>query len=126
LVDVASPSINAAVEVDGVVETGVSKKVDDHLTASAMMADNHQRSVGRELFSASRNLRHRNMQSAVQSTNIKLSRLPDVENSMPLPCAPHIRKLANGDCIGLSERFHGYSEVPPVAYTMAVHMAEWK
>jgi hypothetical protein len=26
----------------------------------------------------------------------------------------------------LSERFHGYSEVPPVAYTMAVHMAEWK
>jgi hypothetical protein len=116
LVDVASPSIDAAVEVDGIVKAGASKKVDDHLTASAMMADDHQELVRRKLFSASRNLRHRNMQSAVQPTNIKLSRLPDIENSMPLPCAPHIRKLANGDCIGLSERFYGHSEVPPVTY----------
>jgi hypothetical protein len=39
LVDLASPSIDAAVEVDCVVETGVSEKVDDHLTASAVMAN---------------------------------------------------------------------------------------
>jgi hypothetical protein len=61
LVDVASPSIDAAVEVDRVVKSGVSKKVHDHLTASAMMADDHQESIPRELFRASRNLRHWNM-----------------------------------------------------------------
>jgi hypothetical protein len=122
LVDVASPSIDAAVEVDCVVKAGASKKVDDHLTASAMMADDHQESIPRELFSASRKLRHWNMQSAVQSANRKLSRFSDVKNCMLLPCAPHVRKIANGDCIGLSERFYGHSEVPPVTY----HMAEWK
>jgi hypothetical protein len=42
LVDVASPSIDAAVEVDCVVKSGASKKVDDHLTANAMMADDHK------------------------------------------------------------------------------------
>ena len=90
------------------------------------MTNDHQQLIRREVVGASRNLRHRNMHSAFQSANIKLSRLPDIENSVPLPCAPHIRKLANRDCMGLSERFYGYSEVPPVAYTMAVHMAEWK
>jgi hypothetical protein len=38
LVDLASPSIDAAVEVDCVVKAGASKKVDDHLTASPVMA----------------------------------------------------------------------------------------
>jgi hypothetical protein len=42
LVDLASPSIDAAVEVDCVVKAGVSEKVDDHLTASAMMANDYQ------------------------------------------------------------------------------------
>jgi hypothetical protein len=99
LVDLASPSINAAVEVDCVVKAGASKKVDDHLTASAMMADDHQQLIRREVVGAGRNLRHRNMQSAFQSANIKLSRFPDIENSMRFPCAPHVRKLANGDHI---------------------------
>jgi hypothetical protein len=126
LVDIASPSIDAAVEVDRIVKSGVSEKVDDHLTASAMMADDHQWLIRREVVGASRNLRYRNMQSAVQSANLKLSRFPDVQNRMLLPCAPHIRKVANRDCIGLSERFCGHSEVPPVTYTMAVHMSDWK
>jgi hypothetical protein len=42
LVDLASPGIDAAVEVDCVVKAGVSEKVDDHLTASAMMANDYQ------------------------------------------------------------------------------------
>ena len=41
-VDLASPGFDAAVEVDGVVKAGVSKKVDDHPTASAMMANDYQ------------------------------------------------------------------------------------
>jgi hypothetical protein len=42
LVDLASPGIDAAAEVDCVVKAGVSEKVDDHLTASAMMANDYQ------------------------------------------------------------------------------------
>ena len=45
LVDLASPSIDAAVEVACVVKAGASEKVDDHLTASAMMADDHQQLI---------------------------------------------------------------------------------
>jgi hypothetical protein len=99
LVDLASPSIDAAVEVDCVVKAGGSKKVDDHLTASAMMANDHQQLIRRKVVGTSRNLRHRNMQSAFQSANIKLSRFPNIENRMLLPCAPHVRKLANRDRI---------------------------
>jgi hypothetical protein len=99
LVDLASPSIDAAVEVDCVVKAGASKKVDDHLTPSAMMANDHQQLIRREVVGASRNFRHRNMQSAFQAANIKLSRFPDIENRMLLPRAPHVRKLANGDRI---------------------------
>jgi hypothetical protein len=99
LVDLASPSIDAAVEVDCVVKAGVSEKVDDHLTASAMMANDYQWLIRREVVGARWNLRHRNMQSAFQSANIKLSRFPDIENRMLLPRAPHVRKLANRDRI---------------------------
>jgi hypothetical protein len=42
LVDLASAGIDAAAEVDCVVKAGVSEKVDDHLTASAMMANDYQ------------------------------------------------------------------------------------
>ena len=49
LVDLASPSIDAAVEVDCVVKAGGSKKVDDHLTASAMMANDHQQLIRRKV-----------------------------------------------------------------------------
>jgi hypothetical protein len=35
-VDLASPGFDTAVEVDGIVKAGVSEKVDDHLTASAV------------------------------------------------------------------------------------------
>jgi hypothetical protein len=73
LVDLASPSIDAAVEVDCVVKAGVSEKVDDHLTASAMMANDYQWLIRREIVGARWNLRHRNMQSAFQLANIKLS-----------------------------------------------------
>jgi hypothetical protein len=55
--------------------------------------------IRREVVGARWNLRHRNMQSAFQSANIKLSRFPDIENRMLLPSAPHVRKLANGDYI---------------------------
>ena len=41
-VDLASPGIDAAVEVDCVVKAGVSEKVDDHLTTSAMVANDYQ------------------------------------------------------------------------------------
>jgi hypothetical protein len=99
LVDLACPRFDAAVEVDGVVKAGVSEKVDDHLTASAMMANDYQWLIRWEVVGARWNLRHRNMQSAFQSANIKLSRFPDIENRMLLPRAPHVRKLANRDRI---------------------------
>ena len=99
LVDLASPGIDAAVEVDCVVKAGVSEKVDDHLTASAMMANDDQWLIRRQVIGARWNLRHRDMQSAFQSANIKLSRFPDIENRMLLPRVPHVRKLANRDCI---------------------------
>jgi hypothetical protein len=98
LVDLASPGIDAAVEVDRVVRAGVSEKVDDHLTASAMMANNYQWFSRREVVGVRWNLRHRNMKSS-QSANIKLSRFPDIENRMLLPRAPHVRKLADRDRI---------------------------
>ena len=63
------------------------------------MADDHQQLIHREVVSASGNFRHRNMQSAFQSANIKLSRFTDIENRMLFPCAPHVRKLANRDHI---------------------------
>jgi len=99
LVDLACPGIDAAVEVDCVVKAGVSEKVDDHLTASAMMANDYQWFFRREVVGARWNLGHQNMQSAFQSANIKLSRFPDIENRVLLPYAPHVRKLADRDCI---------------------------
>jgi hypothetical protein len=99
LVNIASPSIDAAIEIDCVVEAGASEKVDDHLTASAMMTNDHQQLIRREAIGLRRNLRHGDMQSAFQSANIKLSRLSDIENRMLFPCAPHVSKLVNGDHI---------------------------
>jgi len=99
LVNIASPSIDAAIEIDCVVKAGASEKVDDHLTASAMMTNDHQQLIRREAIGLRRKLRHGDMQSAFQSANIKLSRLPDIENRMLFPCAPHVSKLAHGDHI---------------------------
>jgi hypothetical protein len=112
--------------VDCVVKAGVSEKVDDHLTASAMMTNDHQQLIRREVIGLRRNLRHRNMQSAVQSANIKLSRLPDIENRKLLPSAAHVSKLANREHIYFSERFCGHGEIAPLTYTTAVHMSDWK
>ena len=63
------------------------------------MADDHQQLIRGEVLGLRRNLPHRNMKSAFQSANIKLSRFPDIENRMLLPCAPHVGELANRDCI---------------------------
>ena len=98
-IGLASPGIDPAVEVDRVVKAGVSEKVDDHLTASAMMANNYQWFSRRKVVGVRWNLRHRNMKSSFQSANIKLSRFPDIENRMLLPRAPHVRKLADRDRI---------------------------
>ena len=54
---VTGPGFDAAVEVDGIVKAGVSEKVDDHLTASAVMADDHQRSIGWQVIDARWDLR---------------------------------------------------------------------
>jgi hypothetical protein len=99
LVDLASPGIDAAVEADCVVKAGASEEVDHHLTASAMMANDHQQLISRKVVGLRRNLRHWNIQSTFQSANITLSRLPDIENRVLCPCAPHVRKLANRDPI---------------------------
>jgi hypothetical protein len=40
------------------------------------------------------------MQSAVQSANIELSRLPNVKNRMLRPSGLQVRKVANRDCVG--------------------------
>jgi hypothetical protein len=85
------------------------------------MTNDHQQLIRREVVGASRNLHHRNMHSAFQSANIELSRFPDIENRMRLPCAPHVRKLANRDSLWSSERFCGHSEVVPLTYTTPVH-----
>jgi hypothetical protein len=61
LVDLACPRFDAAVEVDGVVKAGVSEKVDDHLTASAMMANDYQWLIRWQDIGARWDLRHRNM-----------------------------------------------------------------
>jgi hypothetical protein len=65
LVDLACPRFDAAVEVDGVVKAGVSEKVDDHLTASAMMANDYQWLIRWQDIGARWDLRHRNMQGAL-------------------------------------------------------------
>jgi hypothetical protein len=64
-----------------------------------MMTNYYQQLIRREAVGLRPNLRHRNMQSAFRSANIKLSRFPDIENRMLSPCIPHVRKLANGDHI---------------------------
>ena len=102
-----------AFEVDGIVKAGVSEKVDDHLTASAVMAKDHQWLIGRQVIDARWDLRHWNVQGALQLANIELSRLSHIENRMLLTRAAHIRKLANRDCIRSSERFCGESVVAP-------------
>ena len=63
-------------------KAGVSEKVDDHLTASAMMANDYQWLIRRQVIDARWDLRHRNMQGAFQLANIKLSRLSHIENHM--------------------------------------------
>jgi hypothetical protein len=98
-VDLAGPGFDAAVEVEGIVKAGVSEKVDDHLTASAVMAKDHQGMIGRQVVDTRWDLRHRNMQGAFQLADVKLSRLSDIENHMLPSRAPHIRKFLNRDCI---------------------------
>ena len=85
MVDLASPGIDAAVEVDCVVKAGVLEKVDDHLTASAMMTNDYQWLIWLQVLGARWNLSHRNMKSSFQTANINLSHFPDIENSMLLP-----------------------------------------
>jgi hypothetical protein len=105
LVDVASLGIDATVEVDCVVKAGAPKKVDDHLTSNAVMTNDHQDLIRWEVIGPSSNLRHWDMQSVFQSANVKLSRLPDIENHMLLSNTPHVRKLADRDCFRSGERF---------------------
>ena len=88
-VDLAGPGFDAAVEVDGIVKTGISEKVDDHLTPSAVMANNHQGLIRRQVIDARRDLRHRNMQGAFELADIKLSRLSHIENDV-LPSVDRI------------------------------------
>jgi len=66
------------------------------------------------------------MATAYPVDRSRLVKLTVPENRMLLPCAPHVRKLANRDRIGSSERFCGHSEVAPLTYTTAVHMPDWK
>ena len=49
------------------------------------MTNDYQWFFRREVVGAHWNLSHRNMQSALRSANIKLSRFPDIENRMLLP-----------------------------------------
>ncbi len=76
-----------------------SKKVDDHLTASAVMAQDHQWLIRRQVIDAGWDLRHWYMQGAFELANIELSRLSHIENHMLRSRAPHMRKLANRDCV---------------------------
>jgi hypothetical protein len=99
LVDLAGPGFDAAFEVDGIVKAGVSEKVDDHLTASAVMAKDHQWLIGRQVIDARWDLRHWNVQGAFQLANIELSRLSHIENHMLLSRGAHVRKLADRDSV---------------------------
>ena len=81
------------------IVAGASEKVDNHLTAGAVMANDHQWMIGREVIHPRWDLRHRNMQGPFQLADIELSCLSHIENPMLLPRAPHIRKLANRNCI---------------------------
>jgi hypothetical protein len=98
-VDLAGPGFGAAVEVDGIVKAGVSEKVDDHLTASAVMAKDDQWLIRRQVIDAGWDLRHRYMQGAFELANLELSRLSHIENHMLRSGAAHMRKLANRDCV---------------------------
>jgi len=70
LVDLAGPGFDAAVEVDGIVKAGVSEKVDDPLTTSAVMAKDHQGMISRQVVDARWDLRHRNVQGAFQLADV--------------------------------------------------------
>jgi hypothetical protein len=113
LVDLAGPGFDSAFEVDGIIKAGVSEKVDDHLTASTVMAKDHQWLIGWQVIDARWDLRHWDVQGTFQLANIELSRLSHIEHHMLLSRAAHIRKLANRDCIRSSERFCGQSVVAP-------------
>src|ERR1700722_5822562 len=73
-----------------------------------MMTNDHQQSVRREVVGASRNLRRRNMQGAFQSANVKLSRLPDIENRTLLPA---LRMSASSRTEMASEPLRGSMDI---------------
>jgi len=81
-IDLVSPGFDAAVEIDGIVEAGIPQEVDDHLAASAMMANHHQRMIGRKFVDPLLDLGHRNVQRAFQPADRQLAGLPDIENAM--------------------------------------------
>src|SRR5580693_19069 len=109
LVDLASPSIDAAVEVDCVVKACVSKKVDDHLTASAVMANDYQWFFRREVVGARWNFRHRNMQSAFPALRMSASSRTEIASD-PLRAS-----------VGIARLFPWL-----ICYTTALHMPDWK
>ena len=89
------PGVDAAAEVDRVVETSISQKAHDPLAAGAVMAKNHERSIGRKIGRMRRNFRHRNMQGALQLAYVEFSAFAHIENDM-LDCrAPQIREFTN-------------------------------
>jgi hypothetical protein len=94
LVDLASPSIDAAVEVDCVVKAGASKKVDDHLTASAMMANDHQQLIRRKIVGTSRNLRHRGRAPGESADRLRLSLLSERRRPHPHAGRADARRIA--------------------------------
>jgi hypothetical protein len=95
LIDLSSPRVDAAVEVDGVVKTSISQKVDDTLAAGAMMTNNHQRSIGRKVGGVRRNFPHWNMEGAFELAYVQFSRFPHIENNMLASCVSQIQQFAS-------------------------------
>ncbi len=63
------------------------------------MANDYQWLIRWQDIGARWDLRHRNMQGALELAKINLSCFPHIENRMLPSRAPHVCKLANGDCI---------------------------
>jgi hypothetical protein len=51
---------------------------------------------------------------------------PGHPERMRLPCALHVRKLVDRDCIWSFERFRGHREIAPLTYATAVHKPDCK
>src|ERR1019366_2341381 len=109
-IDLTCPGIDPAIEVDGIAEARVSKKLDNDWAANAMMTHDDDGLVLGHVVDPRRDAAHRNVQGARDVADLELGRFAHIENPVRQSRAAHLGDLRTRDRLfhGVAARFGTY------------------